>query len=155
MKKKQFVAISAVAALTLLTSCGSGTQLYPLYNYGGAYQSEAGTLYEVWLHKYEKEATPAAFCNLLVGYEILIQKPGGIRQVPPPGLCAEYGYQLLKSDAASTFRDNATDPQKQWFKTDDYETCFRTRGLEMLKKEIELYPESKTFIEPLIEKLTK
>ncbi|MCI5776410.1 MAG: hypothetical protein MR215_02090 [Bacteroidales bacterium] len=154
MRKKLFAAITASVALAMLTSCG-GPKLYPLYNYGGAFTAEAGTSYEIWLHKNEKDATPESWCNLMVGYEVLIQNVGGVRKTPPPGICAEYGYQLLKPGAAATFRDHANEKEKEWFKTDDYETYFRTRGIEMLKKEIELYPESKTFIEPLIEKFTK
>ncbi len=143
MKKKQFVAISAVAALTLLTSCGK--KVYPLYNYGAVYKSEAGSQYEMGLHANAKYATPEAFRDLLLLHKALIENPGIIRQVPPPGVCADYGFMLLQPGAAAALGTSlglsADDAQKL--------------GEAMLKKEIELYPESKTFIEPIIEKITK
>ena len=45
--------------------------------------------------------------------------------------------------------------QKSLFGSTDYSVLFRERGQEMLEKEIEYYPESAKFIEPLIKKLAK
>ncbi len=37
----------------------------------------------------------------------------------------------------------------------DYSGMFREKGLEMLQKEMVLYPESTIFIEPLVNKLSQ
>jgi len=47
-----------------------------------------------------------------------------------PGICAEYGYLLIKQGK-------------------------REEGLQLLKKEIELYPESKVFITRIIKQFEK
>lgn len=74
----------------------------------------------------------------------------------PPGICAEYGYLLLSSGTADTFLNHATKKQKETFGTmSDYSTSFREKGIEMLQKEMELYPESSVFIQPLIQKFSQ
>lgn len=153
MRKKLLLALPTLAVAALLSSCSGGKMLYTLYNYGG--MQYAGTYYENIVYNNEKNMTPETLCALVVGYEDIIQHPTGLRKMPPPGICAEYGYLLLKPGTATTFAQNATDVQKNWYQTDDYPAFFKNRGIEMLKKEIELYPESKTFIEPFIEKLSK
>lgn len=155
MRKKLLLALPILAVAALLSSCSfsGGKTIYALYNYGG--MQYAGTYYENIVYNNEKNMTPETLCALVVGYEDIIQHPTGLRKVPPPGICAEYGYLLLKPETATTFAQNATDVQKNWYKTEDYPAFFKSRGIEMLKKEIEIYPESKTFIEPFIEKLSK
>ena len=85
----------------------------------------------------------------------MVTNPGGTRQVPPPGICAEYGYLLLQPETADTFMNNATSAQKKLFLSQDYNALFLERGKEMLEKEIEYYPESAKFIRPLIKKLVR
>ena len=148
------VLIVATVAAAMLSSCAPSGPT-SLYNWGGTYKG--ATLYENWTYNAEQSQTPEDFCELICVYELLVSNPGGYRKTPPPGICAEYGYQLLKPNSAAIFKEKANKDQKafaaKFFKTDDYETFFRKRGEEMLKKEIELYPESAKFIEPLIKKL--
>ena len=88
-------------------------------------------------------------------YEDIVTHPGGMRRMPPPGICAEYGYMLLIPENAETFAKYATSMQKRTFASSDYASFFPEKGKEMLMKEIELYPESAKFIAPLIERLCK
>ncbi len=78
---------------------------------------------------------------------------GGTRHMPPPGICAEYGYLLLMPATAAAFTENATPAQRRFFAATDYYVFFSERGREMLKKEVEYYPESRQFVEPLIKRL--
>lgn len=142
--------LSLALSVLLLSSCGVTT----LYYWGGG---EGGTTtYENLSYNDYKRQSPDAVCKLICVYEDMVSHPGGTRQVPPPGICAEYGYLLLQSATAQTFAENATRSQKRVFDdTDDYAALFSERGKEMLQKEIEYYPESRQFIEPLIQKLAR
>jgi len=140
----------ALAAVVLLSSCGVTNSLY----YWGGEQSGTTAYENLAYQSYDKQ-TPKSICNLVAVYEKMVTNPGGSRQVPPPGICAEYGYLLLQPETAETFLNNATASQKKLFKTDDYGALFMVRGQEMLQKEIELYPESAKFIEPLIKRLVR
>ena len=75
--------------------------------------------------------------------------------MPPPGICAEYGYMLLIPENATIFTEHATAMQRKTFASGDYASFFPEKGKELLQKEIELYPESAKFIAPLIERLCK
>lgn len=141
--------ISAVAALGL-TSCGMTSSLY----YWGGTQNGA-TLYEHLAYKNYDKQTPESICKLICMYEDVVTYPGGTRRMPPPGICAEYGYLLLNPENAEIFAKNATSAQKRTFSTTDYANYFPEKGKEMMQKEIELYPESAKFIGPLIERLCK
>lgn len=68
--------------------------------------------------------------KLLREYARIIQEPKGTRKTPPPGICAEYGYVLLKQGK-------------------------KEEGLALLKREIELYPESANFIGRIIKQFEK
>lgn len=124
-----------------------------LYYWGGI-QNGTTTYENLAYQSYDKQ-TPKSLCNLVAAYENMVTNPGGTRQVPPPGICAEYGYLLLQPETAETFLNNATPIQKKLFSSEDYSALFQERGKEMLQKEIELYPESAKFIEPLIKKLAR
>ena len=147
MKHKLLIAL---AALPLLASCGSTSQA--LYYWGG-WQNNV-TKYEDLAYKEYKNQTPEATCRLVCLYEDMVSNPGGTRQVPPPGICAEYGYLLLQSGTADTFASKATDAQKKMFGTADYASLFYSKGQQMFEKEIEYYPESAIFLKPLIQKFT-
>lgn len=147
MKKLIIAALFALA----LSSCGITNSLY----YWGGQGLKGVTAYENIAYKNYDKQTPQSICELVVVYENMVTKPGGIRQVPPPGICAEYGYLLLQPETAATFMENASDSQKRLFGSSDYAALFQERGKEMLVKEIEYYPESARFIEPLIKKLAK
>jgi hypothetical protein len=133
-----------------LSSCGITNTLY----YWGGDRNNT-TVYELLTYKDYKSQTPQAICGLIYTYEDMIKNPGGLRQLPPPGICAEYGYLILLPETASTFTEYATKKQKSVFESSDYAAIFAERGKEMLNKEIEYYPESSQFILPLIKKLTR
>lgn len=146
MKRVLYLAIAVV----LLSSCGMTKSLY----YWGGTQNGTTTYENLAYQSYDKQ-TPKSLCNLVAAYENMVTNPGGTRQVPPPGICAEYGYLLLQPETAETFLNNATPIQKKLFNSEDYSALFQERGKELLQKEIELYPESAMFIEPLIKKLAR
>ncbi len=143
-------AAAILTAAVLLSSCGTTTSLY----YWGGEQSGA-TVYENLAYMDYKTQTPESICNLVCLYEKMVTNPEGTRGVPPPGICAEYGYLLLIPQTADIFEQKASNSQKRMFSSTDYASLFRDRGKEMLKMEIELYPESRQFIEPLIKKLAQ
>lgn len=139
-----------LTACLVLSSCGTTTSLY---YWGG--NTNGATTYEHLAYKTYDKQTPESICKLIITYEDMVCNPKGTRQVPPPGICAEYGYLLLQPSTAETFANNATASQKNTFEGTDYSTLFRERGEEMMKKEIELYPESEKFIAPLIKRFTE
>ncbi len=143
-------ALIAAAAVLVLSSCSVTSSLY----YWGGEQNGTTAYEDIAYQTYDKQ-TPQSICKLVAVYENMVTRPGGIRQIPPPGVCAEYGYLLLQPETAATFTDNATPAQKKLFDTADFGAFFQERGKEMLQKEIELYPESAKFIEPLIKKLAR
>lgn len=131
-----------------LTSCGTS-----LYYWGGTVNG--ATEYEHLAYRNYSKQTPESICKLICMYEEIVTYPGGSRKVPPPGICAEYGYMLLKPETAGIFANHATSMQKKTFSSSEYETFFPERGKQLMLKEIELYPESAKFIAPLIERLSK
>ena len=135
---------------TVLTSCGITTTLY----YWGGEQNGT-TSYEHLAYMHYDRQTPESICNLLCMYEDIVSNPSGTRQMPPPGICAEYGYMLLIPENATVFAEHATAMQKKKYAASDYSAFFAEKGKELLQKEIELYPESAKFITPLIERLCK
>lgn len=137
------------AAVMLLSSCSTTS----LYYWGGVTNNT--TRYERLAYKSYDKQTPESICKLIAAYEDMVQHPSGTRQMPPPGICAEYGYLLLQPETAETFAKSATASQKRIFAGDDYNMIFRQKGEEMMMKEIELYPESAKFISPLIKRFTK
>ena len=113
------------------------------------------TEYEHLAYKNYDKQTPESVCKLICMYEEIVTYPGGSRKVPPPGICAEYGYMLLIPENASIFAEHATSMQKRTFSSSDYASFFPEKGRQLLQKEVELYPESAKFIAPLIERLCK
>ena len=73
----------ALGAL-LLSSCATTPSLYGWGNYEATSYAVAKTPSEQNLQR------------LIQVYEELITHPKGTRQLPPPGICAEYGYLLIK-----------------------------------------------------------
>lgn len=139
-----------IAACMVLTSCGTPSALY---YWGGT--TNGTTTYEHLAYKSYDKQTPESICELVVAYEDMVMHPTGTRQMPPPGICAEYGYLLLQPGTAEAFAKVATGAQKKVFAGSDYNMLFQQRGEEMMKKEIELYPESAKFIAPLIKRFKK
>lgn len=133
-----------------LSSCGLMSSLY----YWGGEQNGATTYENLAYKNYDKQ-TPESICKLICMYEDIVTNPGGSRQMPPPGICAEYGYMLLIPENADIFAKHATSSQKMTFSTTEYASFFPEKGKELMQKEMELYPESAKFIAPLIERLCK
>jgi len=146
------------ASVLLLASCGildNGSKTGALY-YWGYVDSNGATDYERLTYRDYKKQSPEAMCALLVAYESMIAHPGGTRMIPPPGICAEYGFLLLQPETAVNFTEYATDQQKKVFENaGDYSSYFLTKGKELFQKEMELYPESAAFIGPLYKKIAK
>lgn len=142
-------ALLLAAAVLILASCE--TPRKALYYWGGT----AGncSVYEDLTYKNYKKQTPESLCNLLCAYEAMVNSPGGQRQVPPPGICAEYGYLLLLPETATHFENNATKAQREVFGSTDLVILFREKGESLFKREIELYPESAKFLKPILERL--
>lgn len=149
--KKLFV----LMGLTLLI--GSCVESKPmLYNWGSKSNSKNASEYESLLYNNYHTQSPESICALLCQYEYMVTHPGGQRGVVPPGICAEYGYLLLSPDTQTAFISHATKKQKEIIGTSgDYGMSFREKGMKMLQKEMELYPESTVFIQPLIKKFSQ
>ena len=81
-------------------------------------------------YRYTKRLTEQEKAEAMAQYKKVIEKQKGSRATVPPGACAEYGYMLVKAG------------KKQ-------------DGLALLKKEMELYLESKTFISRIVNQLEK
>ena len=120
MRKYRFGTFIALALIAMvgLAGCGSSKELYSWYGY------------EEKSYEWEKKQTPKSEEKLLREYARIIQEPKGTRKTPPPGICAEYGYVLLKQGK-------------------------KEEGLALLKREIELYPESANFIGRIIKQFEK
>ena len=140
--------ILIAAAVLALTSCGSTSN--SLYYWGGTRGNV--TDYEQMAYRSYDKQTPQSICNLIAVYETMVSNPGGTRMVPPPGICAEYGYILMREGSVEAFSQYATAAQRKLFSSDDYSALFAERGREMMRKELEYYPESEKFLRPLLEK---
>lgn len=84
--------------------------------------------YEDATYQYSKKHTDELKAGVLKEYEKVIEQQKGIRKVVPPGMYAEYGFLL-------------------------YRTGKQKEGLEFLKQEINLYPESEKYISRIINQL--
>ena len=140
-----------VASLVVFASC---TSTQDLYNWGVPVNGDNFTRYdELSYNSYDKQS-PQSICELLCFYEYMITNPGGVRNIVPPGICAEYGYLLLKPETAGMFLQYATAKQKKVFGgMDDYSTLFYEKGIQMMEREMELYPESVTFLTPILNQM--
>ena len=111
MRKIIYLAFGAL----LFASCANNTQLYNWKGYDDA------------VYAYTRTSDEKSVENLMEIYAKLIENSGGSRKVPPPGVCADYGYLLLQSG-----------------KIDE--------GKALLVKETTLYPESKKFIDRILDR---
>lgn len=84
--------------------------------------------YDAVSYNYIKDETDKSLNSLLETYNNLMENQKGLRKAIPPGMCADYGYFLYKKGE-------------------------KTKALEMLKKEVQLYPESGTFVNRIIKKI--
>jgi hypothetical protein len=143
--------------LFFITAFSSCTTTKPLYNWGK---------YEESYYKYYKTQTPESYAQLYEQYANLVANPGGTRAVIPPGICAEFGYLLLAPETAIILKEYYSNPShlstkvRKAMSVIGLDETFapegmRSKGLEMLQKEIELYPESAAFLEPIIKKFNQ
>lgn len=132
----------------LLASCGISAP-NTLYDWGASMSDTYA--YDYYSYYNFKTQSEADLCNLICTYERMVSRPGGKRQVPPPGICAEYGYLLLQPRTAEIFDQYATESQKKMF-GGDIGTSFFEKGNQLIQKEMELYPESQVFLMPLYKK---
>lgn len=142
MRKLKLLAI-CIVAISFMTSCAS-ERLY----YWGQPASDGAFKYDEVAYNYYDKQSPQAICELMVTFEEMVSNPGGSRKMPPPGICAEYGYLLLTPDIDQIFASTATPRQRNAMTRTD----FYQYGLELMQKEIEYYPESAQFIKPLIDR---
>ena len=111
-------AIPFLAIIFLATSCTVTTQLYDWKNYDHA------------VYAYTKKSDEKSVEALMGIYAKLIENSGGSRNVPPPSVCADYGFLLINEGKIE-------------------------EGKALLLKESELYPESKKFIDLVIKRLER
>jgi hypothetical protein len=81
--------------------------------------------YETSSYNFLKNSNDKTITNLDEEYNKIIKKQKGIRGVVPPGIYADYGFMLLQSNRVE-------------------------EGKVMIQKEMDLYPESKIFMERII-----
>ncbi len=82
--------------------------------------------YPSYSYKYVKNTDDKSREELLEVYEKIISSQNGIRVgAIPPGMCADYGYLCLLIGETE-------------------------KGIELLKKEIELYPESEKIVQRIL-----
>lgn len=86
--------------------------------------------YENATYRYEKRATPELLNAMLAEYARIEKEQTSGRKTVPPGFSAEYGYLL-------------------------YQNGQKEEGLKLLKREMELYPESKNYISRIVKQLEK
>jgi len=79
-------------------------------------------------YKYLKVNDEASIDALKTSYIDIINKQKGTRKTVPPGIYADYGFMLISLDE-------------------------REKGIELLKKEMVLYPESSVFITRILNML--
>lgn len=140
-----------LSAGLLLSACGPATGV--LYDWGNV--SHGATAYERHAYRASAKQSPESMCAMLLVYEKLVSNPGGRRQVPPPGICAEYAWLLAQPETAAVFAEHASARQKAVYGFTDYGAGFRERSREIFEMEMHYYPESVVFIRPLAERLFK
>ena len=117
---KKVIALGAgVLAGLLLASCVTNKEppLYYWYGYTNA------------VYDYIKLGDEDSNGKMLEVYQQLLDgQAGTVRQVPPPGVCADYGWMLIQSGK-------------------------KEEGKDLLRKEMELYPESAAFIQSILRRV--
>ena len=116
---KKILLFSLGLALGIVFSSCSSAPL-PMYQWYG---------YENAAYNYVKVSDDESLTALTDAYQqILDGQEKTVRQVPPPGICADYGFMLIQAG-----------------KTEE--------GKELLLKEKELYPESAQFVDSVLRRI--
>lgn len=155
---RKLAKIFLIVAVAVLSSSCSSIQVYSgnekldtkrerLYDWGDA--NYYNNKYNNSTYNYTRIKNPESFCEMMAQYQILVSEPGGIKQLPPPGVCAEFGYLLLKPESREMFQNYATEEQKKILTRTD----FAEYGKELLTKEMECYPESRKLLERIVKRL--
>jgi hypothetical protein len=147
MRRKQLALLLTVGLL--LSACGPTS--YVLYNWGG--ETDGVTEYERVSYRTASKQSPESLCSMIVLYERLVSRPGGWRNVPPPGICAEFAWLLSQPETATTFAEHASNHQKTQLGYTPAQ--FRDRSRELFEMEMQYYPESVPFIQPLAARIFK
>lgn len=141
---RKYVFLTVFLVPMLFASCQVSQSLY---YWGGT--AKGTTAYENATYQSYKKQSPEALCAMLCTYEEMVKKPGGVRMVPPPGVCAEYAFYLTLPETAEAWAGAATERQRRVLTRTD----FMAYAAELFAMEIQNYPESAVFIKPLMEKL--
>ena len=138
-----------LAAGLLLSACGPVS--HSLYYWGST--TDGATEYERKAYRLSATQSPESLCAMMMMYEELINAPGGSRQIPPPGICAEYAWLLAQPETATTFAEHASNNQKSSLGFPPAQ--FLERSRELFEMEMQYYPESIKFIKPLAARIFK
>ena len=134
----------ATFVLLMFSSCSTTY----MYYWGPVSFSDNTTGYEKSTYNYFKYQSPESICNMIETYrDIMIECEANEKMIPR--VCADFGYILLNPENATYFDEHATRSQKNLMEG----IIFSEYGKELLEKEIELYPESRQFIEPIIKRI--
>ena len=142
-----------IILLLVITICFTSCGTTSLYYWG--YSTQGTSAYEALSYKRTDKESPQVICKVIEMYENLLAYPGGSRQVPPPGICAEYAYMLMQPDIINIFNSNATPYQTRVFNESSYGNNPTSKAIKLFEQEITLYPESAQFILPLLNRLKK
>lgn len=85
--------------------------------------------YQSKSYKYLKKSDSSSYKALVQCYENIISSQKSGRKTVPPGIYADYGWLLIKEGN-------------------------KEQGIAMLRKEMELYPESSVFINRILKRFT-
>ena len=135
----------ALFVVLIFSSCATTS----MYYWGPVSMSDEISKYEKTAYDYYKYQSPESVCNMIETYQDIMIKCEANERMIPPGVCADFGYILLNPENATYFNEYATKSQKKMMEG----IIFSEYGKELLEKEIELYPESRQFIEPIIKRI--
>ncbi len=144
---KNIKSLVIILSLILMFSSCSTTSMY---YWGPVSFSDNTTGYEKSTYNYYKYQSPESICNMIETYRDIMIKCEANERMIPPGICADFGYILLNPENATYFDEYATKSQKRLMEG----IIFSEYGKELLEKEIELYPESRQFIEPILKRMS-
>lgn len=119
---KTILYVSVFLTVAFLAGCATTSGKLPLYNWSSYTQDT---------YKYIKQGEEENIETLFATYQwIFDNQTGTIRETVPPGVCADYGYLLVRAGRVE-------------------------EGKAFLKKEKELYPESARFVDSIIKKIER
>ena len=132
--------------ILMFSSCSTTS----MYYWGPVSISDNTTGYEKSIYNYFKYQSPESICNMIETYRNIMIECEADERMIPPGVCADFGYILLNTENTTCFNEHATKSQKNLMEG----IVFSEYGKELLEKEIELYPESRQFIEPILKRIS-